>query len=93
MKNYRWIPVIAAIVFAAVIGFFSYQAGVAAGLEQTGKIAADWHRPWGFGFAPFFIPFFFILFWMVILRGLFWRGGGYWHRGRCGAPDGETRTP
>jgi hypothetical protein len=46
-----------------------------------------WH-PWGFGFG-FLGPLFFILFWFFILRMLFWRGmfwggGGPWHRHRYG---------
>lgn len=46
-----------------------------------------WH-PWGFGFG-FLGPLFFILFWFFILRMLFWRGmfwggGGRWHRHRYG---------
>lgn len=84
MKNVRWIPIVAAVVLAAVVGGIAYNAGVAQGFEESGKVIAapggpypypymGWHRPWGFGF--FFAPLFFIFFWFVILRGLFWRGG------------------
>ena len=38
-----------------------------------------WHRPWGFGF--FFVPLFF-LFWFLVVRGLFWRRA--WYGGGCG---------
>jgi hypothetical protein len=91
MKNVRWIPIVAAVVLAAVVGGIAYNAGVAQGIEESGKVIAapggpypaypymGWHRPWGFGF--FFAPLFFIFFWFVILRGPFWRGG--WGR-RCG---------
>ena len=46
-----------------------------------------WHRPWGFGFLA--IPLFFI-FWCVVARMIFWRGG---YPGRsCGGawgPEGR----
>ena len=79
----------AALVLAAVVGGIAYNAGVAQGIAESGKVIAapggpypymGWYRPWGFGF--FFGPLFFIFFWFVILRGLFWRGGG--HGRRCG---------
>jgi hypothetical protein len=90
MKNVRWMSIVAAVVLAAVIGGIAYNAGVAQGIEESGKVIAapggpypypymGWHRPWGFGFL--FGPLFFILFWIVIARGLFGRGG--WSR-RCG---------
>ena len=64
-------------------------AGVAQGLAEGGRavaapgggvpVVAVW-RPWGFGFGFFpFFPLLFILFWFVIVRGLFWRGA--WGRG------------
>ena len=51
-----------------------------------------WPRPWGFGFG--FFPFFplMILFWLFVLRGLFWRGA--WHRRGCrydAPPDDRSR--
>jgi predicted nucleic acid-binding protein len=46
-----------------------------------------WHRPWGFGF--FVVPLFFLAFWVLIVRGLFWRRGFGSPRGRGGCgPDG-----
>lgn len=83
MKNIRWMSIVAAVVLAAVIGGIAYNAGVAQGIEESGRVITapggpypypymGWHRPWGFGF--FFAPLFFILFWFVIFRGLFWRG-------------------
>ena len=101
MHSYRWLPIVAAIVLAAVVGGIAYNAGVAHGIQQSGKVlvpaapgpypypypyAYGWH-PWGFGF--FFVPLFFILFWFVILRGLFWHRR--WHHGRCGF--GYDRPP
>jgi hypothetical protein len=102
MRNIRWIAIVAALVFAAVVGGIAYNAGVAHGLEQSGKIVVaapgavpaapypyayyGWHRPWGFGF--FFAPFFFIAFWFLIARVLFFGGRGWHHRrGHCGYRD------
>ena len=90
----RWVMIVAALLLAAVVGGMAYNAGIARGIEQSGKIIVaapgvapapyypyyGWHRPWGFGF--FFGPLFFFAFWVLIFRGLFWRGG--WHRrGYC----------
>ena len=42
-------------------------------------------RPWGWGFAPFMgVGFFWIFFWLLLIRGLFWgrpwgRRGRYYH--------------
>jgi hypothetical protein len=99
----RWIVIIGALLFAVAVGFWAYQAGVAHGIEQSGKIVAPssggvagaggpypypypyygwgWHRPWGFGFGFFFVPLFFI-FWFLVIRGLFWRRA--WYGGGCG---------
>jgi hypothetical protein len=90
----RWIALIAALLLAAAVGGVAYNAGVAHGVVESGKIAAPpgggpypypypywgWHRPFGFGFV--FVPLFFLAFWMLLARGLFWRRG--WHRGACG---------
>jgi hypothetical protein len=96
-NSIRWAVLVGALLLAAVVGFGAYQAGVAHGIEQSGKIIVPpsgqlpypypyygWHRPWGFGF--FFVPLFFFAFWFLVVRGLFWRrrawyGGGY---GPCG---------
>jgi hypothetical protein len=99
-NSYRWIVLVGVLLLAVVVGFTAWQAGVAHGIEQSGKIVVPssggaggpypypapypyyWHRPWGFGF--FFVPFFFI-FWIFVVRGLFWRRGGY--GGGCGPRD------
>lgn len=91
----RWIVLVGALLLAAVVGLWAYQAGVAHGIEQSGKIVVPpaggpypypypyygwgWHRPWGFGFLS--VPLFFI-FWFLVLRGLFWRRA--WYGGGCG---------
>jgi hypothetical protein len=72
-----------ALVGAAIIGTFAYQLGASHALARAaeaadypaGPIPYGWHRPWGFGFL---FPLFFIGFWFVIVRGLFW--GGPWRR-------------
>lgn len=81
------------IVGAAAIGIGAYNAGVAQGIAESGRIIAAppagtpyvyvWPRPWGFGFFPFF-PLFFLLLFFFVIRGLLWRGpwrGGWGYRG------------
>jgi hypothetical protein len=106
-NSIRWAVLIGALLLASAVGFWAYQAGVAHGIEQSGKLVAPppgaypspypppypyygWHRPWGFGF--FFGPLFFIAFWLIVVRGLFWRRGLYGRRhgygGGCG-PGGR----
>ncbi|HSS75383.1 MAG TPA: hypothetical protein VLV54_01430 [Thermoanaerobaculia bacterium] len=89
---------VVALLLAVGVGVGAYQAGVAHGIEQSGKIIVPppgpypypypypyygWHGPWHFGF---FGPLVFFAFWFLILRGLFWRragyGGGCGYRGR-----------
>jgi hypothetical protein len=93
-SNLRWIVFVGALLLTAVVGITAWQAGVAHGIEQSGKIVVPaaagtypypypyygWHRPWGFGFL--FIPLFFA-FWFLVVRGLFWRRRG-WYGGGCG---------
>jgi hypothetical protein len=79
---------IAALIFVggAAIGIGAYNAGVAQGIAESGRMIAAppagtpyvyvWPRPWGFGFFPFFPILFFLLFFFVV-RGLLWRGR--WH--------------
>jgi hypothetical protein len=103
MNRYRWIPIVAALVLAAVVGGIAYNAGLAHGIQQSGKIVMPapgaypypypypymWH-PWGFGFP--FAPFFFILFFILVFRCLFWRGR--WHHAHCGyrPPSGDDHS-
>ena len=71
------------IVAAAAIGIGAYNAGVAQGLAESGRMIAAppagtpfvyvWPRPWGFGFFPFF-PLFFLFLFFFVVRGLLWRG-------------------
>jgi hypothetical protein len=106
MRNFnRWPVIVVLLLLTAAVGFWAYQAGVTHGIEQSGKIVVSpapsgpypypypypyygWHRPWGPGF--FFGPLLFLAFWLVVLRGLFWRRawhGGYGYRrypGGCG---------
>jgi hypothetical protein len=73
---------------AAALGISAYNAGVAQGIAESGRMIAAppaatpfvyvWPRPWGFGFFPFF-PLFVLLLFFLALRGLFWRGR--WHGG------------
>jgi hypothetical protein len=71
-------------------GYYAFNAGVAHGIAESAHAVPGGSAPvvvwprWGFGFGffPFFPVFFFILIWIVLLRGLFWRGR-YWGRA-CG---------
>jgi hypothetical protein len=79
---------IAALIFVggAAIGIGAYNAGVAQGIAESGRMIAAppagppyvyvWPRPWGFGFFPFFPILFFLLFFFAV-RGLLWRGRWY----------------
>ena len=86
---------IGAVMIAAIaaVGFYTYNLGVAHGIAESGRaialpgggvpIVAVWPRPWGFGFGFFpFFPLLFILFWVFVLRGLFWRRA--WRGLACG---------
>src|SRR5262245_12591243 len=91
-NRYRWLIGLVVIALVAIVGVYAYNAGVAQGLVQSGRLGSPpgavgpvvgWYpRPWGYGFFPFFpiIPLFFILFWALLIRGLFWRRGS-WYRG------------
>ncbi len=75
----RWTIIVGALLLAVVVGYFAYNAGFSNGIAESGKIVVAapppggvsypypyyWHRPWG-GF--FFVPFFFILFWVLAFR-------------------------
>lgn len=114
----RWAIVVGALLLAAAVGFAAFQAGTAHGIAQSGKMVAPetgphphaypyygWHGPWGLGFL--FVPLFFFAFWLLVVRGLFWRRGCYgnwggygmrsrfeeWHRqAHAGGPD-ESAPP
>ena len=88
---YRWLIGLVMLVALAGVGFYSYNLGLAHGVAESTRIVAApggtvpvvayWPRPWGFGFGFFpFFPLLFILFWIFVLRGLFWRGAA-WRRG------------
>jgi len=87
----RWAAIslaMGAVLIAVGIGAGAYQAGIAHGLALQipagatppevpyGWYGYGWHRPWGVGL---FFPFFFVLLWIVVLRGVFWGGRRRWH--------------
>lgn len=95
MRNRIGVKVLfAALLVTAAIGagMYGYNVGVAHGIAQSAAAAAQtgtapvmpvmfYPRPWGFGFGFFpFAPLFFLVFWVLIFRGLFWRRGR-WGRG------------
>ena len=100
---------ILAVGMAAAIGVSAYNAGVAQGIAESGRVVAapapapgapspyiypyGWHRHGG-GFFPFF-PFFGVLFTFLILRALWWRGPMYrgWDRGYGYGPPPADRRP
>ena len=87
-------PVLLGLLMLAMlagVGVYTYNLGVAHGLAVSAPATVPggaapvvfWPRPWGFGFGFFpFFPLLFILFWIFVIRGLFWRGA--WGRGACG---------
>lgn len=85
MNRHRWAVIAGALVFAAIVGALAWNAGVSHGIAESGKFVGApgtpypypyyAHRPWGFGF--FFVPLFFIAFWLLVVRGLFWHRRGY----------------
>jgi hypothetical protein len=100
--GFRLLLGIALVGAFAMVGVYTYNLGLAHGIAQGGQLAAApgsgapvviWPRPWGFGFG--FFPFFplMILFWIVVARGLFWRGA--WRARGCrydGPRDERTAT-
>ena len=83
--------VLVAVLGAVAIGTNAYHAGIARGLEESGKLPAPgagappypyygpyWHHGFGFGFL-FPLLFLFLIF--SVFKGLFW--GRHWggHRG------------
>jgi hypothetical protein len=80
------------LAMLAGVGVYTYNLGVAHGLTVAAPAAASggappvvfYPRPWGFGFG--FFPFFplMILFWIFVIRGLFWRGRWGGNGGGCG---------
>lgn len=98
-NNIRWIALFGALLLAAAVGFWAFQAGVAHGIEQSGKIVVPQAPPAGaypypypypyygwhrpWGFGFFFVPLFFFAFWLFVARGLFWRRRA-WYGGGCG---------
>lgn len=105
MNNGRWVfLVIAAMALAAIVGVMAFNAGVANGIAQSGKIVAPppgpapyaypyygWH-PWGFGFGFFLFPLFLFFLFAMISRAMFWRGHyRHWHHhGACGQQQADN---
>ena len=99
----RWFIVIAAILFAAAVGFMAYNAGLQHGIAQNAKIvvppgsaAYPYPYPYAYpyyGWHPgfFFFPFLLLFFFFFIARGLFWRGR--WHGRHCGYYRGDEPDP
>ena len=82
--------VLLAIGAIAAVGVYEYRAGVARGLEMSGKLPigpGGWAYPyWGGPFHPFgfLFPLLLVILIFVFARRLFWwdrfGGRGYWHR-------------
>jgi hypothetical protein len=70
-----WIALgVLAMATVAGVSTYSYNVGLAHGLAENGRAVGLVPRPWGFGFGFPLFPFFLIFFWLLVLRGLFWRG-------------------
>ena len=92
-NTHRWIAFIGALLLALVVGLTAWQAGVAHGIEQSGKIVVSPSGP-NPGPYPYPYPYYgwhrpwgfgfgflfiplFFAFWFFVVRGLFWRRAGY----------------
>ncbi|OGO47701.1 MAG: hypothetical protein A2W37_09675 [Chloroflexi bacterium RBG_16_63_12] len=89
--------VLALLAGAAGVGVYAYNAGVAQGLVQSGKVTVVEGRPgpypyyggpflfrpfgFGFGFLGCLFPLLFFFLIFGLLRGLLWRGPWGWRRG------------
>ncbi|HKH47595.1 MAG TPA: hypothetical protein VKM72_23305 [Thermoanaerobaculia bacterium] len=98
-NTHRWIAFVGALLLALVVGLTAWQAGVAHGIEQSGKIVVAPSGPHP-GPYPYPYPYYgwhrpwgfgfgflfiplFFAFWFFVVRGLFWRRAGYGYGG-CG---------
>jgi hypothetical protein len=91
--------IVAALVFAAVVGGIAWNAGLHHGIEQSGKIVAAPAGTQPYAYPPypypyygwhggfFFFPFLGIILFFVLIRALFWGRRGGWHRHGCGNRD------
>ena len=87
--RFQWVFGLLVVALVGATGVYAYNLGVAQGVAQSASLAAQgsgapwpvWYGPWhgGFGFFPFG-PLLIILFWVILVRGLFWRRGWYGHR-------------
>ncbi len=94
---------------AAAIGIAAYNAGVAQGLAESGKLVGPesgggvpfygygrpffFHRPFGFGCFGLLFPLLFIFLIFALLRGLFWRPHWGWGGGMRHGPWGQGVPP
>jgi hypothetical protein len=103
MGSHRWLA-LAAVLGLVLVGATAYDMGLAHGAAQASAAAAaaggtlpaypypylygwGWYRPWGFGFG---FPLFFLFFWFVLARGIFW--GGRWGRSRGNLDEWHRRA-
>jgi hypothetical protein len=95
-RRFRGAAVIGVVLLSAIAAVVAYNVGFSHGLAQQlvaqgGQVPAFpyWYRPWGFGFG--FPILFFILFWLVLARALFW--GRRWHHGYGSYPGWRGVPP
>lgn len=83
------------IVGAVGVGVYAYNAGVAQGMVDSGKVTAPvpyaypFYGPfffhpfgWGFGFLGCLFPLLFFFLFFGLLRGIFWGGRWGWRHHR-----------
>ena len=89
-NRYAWVIWLGILILTIGATAVAYNVGLSQGLAQAGTAAAEaapypyhWHHGWGVG--PFF-PLLFIVFWLLLFRGLWWGPwryyGGPYHRDR-----------
>jgi hypothetical protein len=93
MRRGMWIAVAVLVILGAIaVGVTAYNAGVAQGIEESGRagevVRVVGPGGWGFPFGFLLFPLFFIGF-FFLLRAAFWgrRWGGPGPGGRWGSRD------
>jgi len=95
MNGYRLAGAVFVLILGAILGIMIYNAGVANGIAQSGKLpaiaagapaAAPYPYPYPYsyyGWHPwgfgYFLPFLFIVFVFSVMRMILWRRSWYGH--------------
>ncbi|HEX8939491.1 MAG TPA: hypothetical protein VF763_04950 [Candidatus Limnocylindrales bacterium] len=97
----RGLVALGLVVGAIAVAVVAYQVGLSTGLASAGNpgaaVAYPWHYGpawgWGWGFFGLLFPILFIVFIVLLVRALVWRGGPGSYGRRWGGPDGRWDDP